>query len=116
MLFWKRKQRPFSPDQYKIDVKTYGEDYGIFIRQPRQILRELRTVKTVMAICIPLFVVLTALSPRPAIAAGLITGVSATAVFIKKKRTKPAAAIPVSIAIGVVFGLWFNRQLGAFLL
>jgi hypothetical protein len=105
------KNRPF-PGGYRFGAKTYREDYLIFHRQSPYVLRELRTVKIIMAALIPLFFVISVLSTRLAAVLGCLCAVLLFLFFLKKKRFKPAAAAPVSIVTGIVFGIWIKYQLG----
>jgi hypothetical protein len=115
MLFWKRKrQSSFNPNHYRVDAKTYEEEYRIFRFQPYPVLRDLKAVKTVMAVYIPLFIMLAMVSPPLSVAIGVITGAPGTIIFTKKRRPKPAAAVPVSIITGIVSGLWLNYRIGVF--
>jgi hypothetical protein len=115
MLFWKRKrQSSFNPNYYRIDARTYQEDYRIFRLQPYPVLRELKAVKIIMAICIPLFIALTMVSLPMAAALGVITGIPAALIFLKKKRPKPAAAFPASIITGILSALYLSYRIGAF--
>jgi hypothetical protein len=110
-LFWKK--RPFSPDLYKVSAEDYREDYEALRRQPASVLRQLKTVKIVMASCIPLFFAASAFSTRFAIVLGCVSGIPLFSAFLKGRRNaKAAAAVPVSIITGIAFGFWFRRRLG----
>jgi hypothetical protein len=113
-IFGRKRQKNFSPGDYRIDNETYEADCRLFTGQPARVLRELKTVKIVMAVFIPLFFIMSAISTEFAVYAGCLSGVPPALIFIKHKNFKPAAAVPVSIATGIVFGCWFQQRLGGF--
>jgi hypothetical protein len=110
-MFFMKKHR-FSPGTYRVNPETYEQDYRVFHRQNVSILRELRTVKIIMAVLIPLFVGMSVFSTRLAVTGGLVCAGTLSPIFLHKKSLKPVAAVPLSVAIGIVFGFWIKYQVG----
>lgn len=106
------KKHHFSPGTYRVDSETYEQDYQVFHRQSVYVLRELRTVKILMAVLIPLFIMIAVISSRLAAALGGLCAISLFFLYLKKKSLKPAAAVPLSVATGIAFGFWIKYQLG----
>jgi hypothetical protein len=109
------KKRPFFPGRYKVEAGVYKDEYRLFKYQPAFVQRQLKAIKIIMAVFIPVFFVLSVFSTKLAIATGCLTCIPLFFIFYKvKKNVKTAVAFPVSILIGVVFGFWFRYQLGVF--
>jgi hypothetical protein len=94
--------------RYRIDPDVYRQEYLLFKNQPWWVLRELRTIKILMAVLIPLFVVLSFISTHAAAIGGLITAGILGFIFKKKNDARPAAAAAVSVLLGAVFGYIFR--------
>jgi hypothetical protein len=111
-LFSKRRPQ-VDYSQYKPDPLQYIEDYTIIHGQPDRVLRELRTIKILMAILIPLFAVFAFLHVLASCLTGFILASILFYSFAKKKSIKQAVASLTSIGMGIIFGVWFRHLIKA---
>jgi hypothetical protein len=107
-IFLKRRQ-PIDYNAYRCDTGQYIEDYKAFHNQPEQTKRELKTIKLIMFILIPAFSLFSFFYTPASCIAGLVCGSLLFYFYYAKRFLRPAVASLVSIAIGILFGFWFQH-------
>jgi hypothetical protein len=113
-MFFKKENRPVYPgiyEKFRFDPEEYVKELMMYRNQPWWILKELRTIKIIMAVLIPVFFIISFFSLPAACAAGVVPAAAVFAHFKKKRDIRPAVAGPVSVTAGVLFGFYFRWQI-----
>jgi asparagine N-glycosylation enzyme membrane subunit Stt3 len=98
----RKKEKDFSI--YKLDTEAYKKELFFYANQPAEAKAELAACGRVMALCLPLFGVLSFFFFGLSVITGSIAAPLLFAYLKKRVSLKPAAAAVLSIAFGIIAG------------